>query len=34
VGWFLALGICMNVAGGFALGDTVLETLVSVIIIG
>ena len=33
-GWFVALGIGMVLAGGFALGDTVLVTLVSVIFIG
>lgn len=33
-GWFVALGICMILTGGLALGDTVLVTLVSVIIIG
>ena len=33
-GWFVALGIGMILTGGFALGDTVLVTLVSVIFIG
>jgi len=33
-GWFVALGIGMILLGGFALGDTVLVTLVSVIFIG
>ena len=33
-GWFVALGVIMLLAGGFALGDTVLVTLVSVIFIG
>lgn len=33
-GWFVALGIGMILAGGFALGDTVLVTLVSVVFIG
>lgn len=33
-GWFVALGIGMILAGGLALGDTVLVTLVSVIFIG
>jgi len=33
-GWFVALGIGMILAGLFALGDTVLVTLVSVIFIG
>jgi len=33
-GWFVALGVVMVIAGGFALGDTVLVTLISVIFIG
>jgi Short repeat of unknown function (DUF308) len=33
-GWFVALGVVMVIAGGFALADTVLVTLVSVIFIG
>jgi uncharacterized membrane protein HdeD (DUF308 family) len=33
-GWFIALGVFMVVAGGLALGDTVLVTLLSVIFIG
>jgi len=33
-GWFVALGVGMILAGGFAFGDTVLVTLVSVIFIG
>ncbi|HEX3350461.1 MAG TPA: HdeD family acid-resistance protein [Acetobacteraceae bacterium] len=33
-GWFVALGIVMIVAGVFALGDTVLVTLISTIFIG
>ena len=33
-GWFVALGIGMTLAGGFALGDTVFVTLVSIIFIG
>src|SRR5215471_13052976 len=33
-GWFVALGVFMVVAGGLALGDTVLVTLLSVIFIG
>jgi len=33
-GWFITLGIVMVLAGGFALGDTVLVTLLSVIFIG
>jgi uncharacterized membrane protein HdeD (DUF308 family) len=33
-GWFVALGVVMVIAGGFALGDTVLVTLVSVLFIG
>jgi uncharacterized membrane protein HdeD (DUF308 family) len=33
-GWFVALGSVMVLAGGFALGDTILVTLVSVIFIG
>jgi uncharacterized membrane protein HdeD (DUF308 family) len=33
-GWFVALGIGMILAGVFALGDTVVVTLVSVIFIG
>lgn len=33
-GWFVTLGIVMVLAGGFALGDTVLVTLISVIFVG
>jgi uncharacterized membrane protein HdeD (DUF308 family) len=33
-GWFVALGVVTVIAGGFALGDTVLVTLISVIVIG
>jgi len=33
-GWFIALGVVMLLAGVFALGDTVLVTLLSVIFIG
>jgi uncharacterized membrane protein HdeD (DUF308 family) len=33
-GWFVALGVVMVVAGGFALGDTILVTFLSVIFIG
>jgi uncharacterized membrane protein HdeD (DUF308 family) len=33
-GWFVALGVVMVIAGGFALVDTVLVTLISVIFIG
>jgi uncharacterized membrane protein HdeD (DUF308 family) len=33
-GWFVALGVVMIAAGVFALGDTVLVTLISVIFIG
>jgi uncharacterized membrane protein HdeD (DUF308 family) len=33
-GWFVALGVVMVLAGGFALADTVLVTLLSVIFIG
>src|SRR5690348_16183862 len=33
-GWFLALGVVMLLAGLFALGDTVMVTLLSVILIG
>jgi hypothetical protein len=32
--WFVALDVVMVLAGGFAWGDTVLVTLVSVIFIG
>jgi len=33
-GWFMALGVVMLLAGVFALGDTVLVTLLSVLFIG
>ncbi|HWB48477.1 MAG TPA: HdeD family acid-resistance protein [Stellaceae bacterium] len=33
-GWFVALGVVMVLLGGFALGDTMLVTLLSVIFIG
>jgi uncharacterized membrane protein HdeD (DUF308 family) len=33
-GWFVALGVGMVLAGGFALGDTMLVTFLSVIFIG
>jgi uncharacterized membrane protein HdeD (DUF308 family) len=33
-GWFVALGVGMVLAGGFALADTMLVTLLSVIFIG
>jgi uncharacterized membrane protein HdeD (DUF308 family) len=33
-GWFVALGVVMIIAGGFAFADTILVTLLSVIFIG